>query len=123
MKILRAPSLITMMALGLAVLLFGGYTSGTKVVTTAGTRVQLSTATTTCISLTIQVLSTNAGTIWIGGNNVSASGTIGLALSPSVTPPASAAFGPSSTTALYSLSEIWLDATNSGDGVTYACYR
>ena len=104
-------------------LLFGGYTSGTKAVTTAGTRVQLSTATTACITLTVQALGTNAGTIWIGGSNVSASGAIGLALSPMVTPPASAAFGPSSTTALYSLAAIWLDATNSGDGVTYACYR
>lgn len=113
----------TLLILLTTALLFGGYTSGTKAVATAGTRVQLSTVATACISLTVQVLSTNVGTIWIGGNNVSASGTIGLALSPSVTPPASAAFGPSSTTALYVLSAIWLDATTSGDGVTYACYR
>lgn len=112
-----------MFTLLLPLLLLAGYTDGTKTVATAGTRVQLATSPVSCISLTIQVLSTNAGTIWIGGNDVSASGGVGLALTQGVTPPASAYFSPAASNALYSTSSIWLDATNSGDGVTFACYR
>ena len=119
----RKSSLLILLLLSVTALLFAGYTDGTKTVSTAGTRVQLTSSPTSCISLTIQVLSTNAGTIWIGGSDVSASGKVGLALTNGVTPPASAYFAPSSTTAIYVTSAIWLDATNSGDGVTFACYR
>ncbi len=114
-----------LLALGLllALPLLAGYSSGTTTVVTAGTRVRLSAGNTVCVSLTIQALSTNAGTIWIGGDNVSAANGIGLALSNGATPPASAAFLPSSTTALYAESAVWLDATNSGDKVSYACYK
>lgn len=115
--------LARILCLLLPALLMAGYSNGTKAVTTAGTRVQLSTDVTSCVSLTVQVLSTNAGTIWIGGTTVSASGKVGLALTNGATPPASAYFSPSATTALYALSAIWLDATNSGDGVTWACYK
>jgi hypothetical protein len=109
-------------------LLMGGYYSGNGTVTTAGTAVQLSVASspippTSCITLTIQAKSSNSGTLYIGGSNVSAANKIGAALTNGVTPPASAYFGPSSTTALYSPQTIWLDTTNSGDGYTYTCYK
>lgn len=104
-------------------LLMGAYSNGTQTVAAAGTRIQLSITATSCVSLTVQVLSTNAGVIWIGGSTVSASGKVGLALTNGVTPPASAYFSPSATTALYVTSAVWLDATNSGDGVTWACYK
>lgn len=102
-----------------AMLLFGGYTDGVRAVTTAGTRVQLSTAGTSCISLTIQAQTANAGTIFIGGSDVLASTKTGIALTAGT----AAAFLPSSTTALYAVSAVWLDATSSGDAVSYACYR
>lgn len=105
-------------------LLFGAYYSGIVTVTTSGTPVQLSAASpappTSCISLTIAAKTSNVGTIYIGGSNVSASNKIGVYINSSF--PA-AYFGPSSTTALYSPQSIWLDTTNSGDGVTYTCYK
>lgn len=122
---LRNPRILFLLAA--CNLLWGAYYSGTKTVAASGTRVQLSTATpvppSSCISLTIQALSTNAGTIYIGGSNVSAASKIGAQLTNGTTPPASAYFGPSSTTALYSPEAIWLDAGSSGDGVTYLCYK
>ncbi len=111
----------------MADLLWGGYYSGTKVVLTSGTPVQLSAATpvppASCTSLTIQAFAANAGTIYVGGSNVSAANKIGVALSNGSTPPASAYFSPSSSNNLYAPSAIWLDASSSGDGVTYLCYR
>ena len=108
----------------LSLFLYGGNYSGILTVTTTGTAVKLSTATPTppvsCISLTITAKTTNAGTIYIGGSNVSAANKIGAFINSSFP---SAYFAPSSTTALYSPSTIWIDATNSADGVSYECYR
>lgn len=107
--------------------LSGAYYTGTATIVTSGTPVQLSTATPTppgsCISLTVQVLSTNSGTVYIGGSNVSAANKIGIALNSGQTPPASAAFLPSSTTALYSPQALYADSTTSGDKVNVACYK
>lgn len=105
-------------------LLLAGYTSGTLTVVTSGTAVQLSTASpvppASCISLTIAAKTSNTGTIYIGGSNVSAANKIGVYINSSF--PA-AYYGPSSTTALYDPQSIYIDATVSGDGVSYTCYK
>lgn len=108
-------------------MLMAGYYSGGETVTTSGTAVILSNASPVppagCIALTIQVDKDNVGTIWIGGSNVSAANEIGIALSPGMTPPASAYFAPSSTNALYVPATIYIDSTTSGDKVKYTCAR
>lgn len=120
----RATAILILM---LPLLLFGGYYSSVGTVTTSGTPVQASSATptlpTSCISLTIQLHTDTVGTVYVGGANVSASTKIGAALSPGLTPPASAYFGPSSTTALYTPQSLWVDSTNSGDKFTVLCYK
>lgn len=123
MKLNKLPVMMVLSAW----LLWGAYYTGIQTVTTAGTRVQLTAASPTppaaCISLTVQAKSSNTGTIYVGGSNVNASTKIGVALVNGATPAAAAYFSPSSTTALYSTAAIWLDATVSGDGVSYACYK
>ena len=108
-------------------LLLGGYTTSSLTITTSGTPVRLSSATpvppTSCISLTVQVLSTNSGVVFLGGSNVSAANKIGLSMTNGLTPPASVYFSPSSTTALYSPENYWLDSTVSGDKVVVACSK
>lgn len=123
------PVIFSVMIAALAAVhvLWGAYYTGIQTVTTSGTRVQLTAASPTppasCISLTVQAKSSNTGTIYVGGSNVSASSKIGVALVNGATPAAAAYFSPSSTTALYSTGAVWLDATVSGDGVSYACYK
>jgi hypothetical protein len=59
----------------------------------------------------------------VGGSNVSAANKIGVALGPPVTagqPGGSVAYNPQGNAAVYGLNEFYLDATVSGDGVTYA---
>jgi len=107
----------------LIALSLSAYTGGNATVTTAGTPVQLSTSTTKATVLTITAKSTNTGTIWIGGSTVSAANKIGIPLGP---PPAagqpggSITFNPAGNAAFYTLSEFYLDATVSGEGVSYA---
>ncbi len=99
------------------------YTGGSTTVTTSGVPVQLSTTPQKVTILTIQAKSTNTGTIWVGGSNVSAANGIGIALGPSGVagqPGASVGYGPQGNAPAYTLSEFFLDATVSGEGVTYA---
>lgn len=54
---------------------------------------------------------------------MSAASKIGVALGPPITagqPGGSVAYNPQGNAPAYNLSEFWLDATNGGDGVTYA---
>lgn len=108
----------------LPLLCFGGYYSGILTVTTSGTAVQLSAASpvppTSCITLSVTWVSGNVGQIYIGGSNVSAANKIGAWLD---TNRINAYFGPSSTNALYAPQTIWVDAVNSGDKVSYTCYK
>lgn len=124
---LRPRIIALILTLTLTLLLHGGYYSSVATITTSGTAVALSSATptlpTSCISLTVQTVSTNVGTVYLGGSNVSAANKIGLALSPSLTPPSSAYWGPSSTNALYSPGAIYVDSTSSGDKVNITCYK
>lgn len=108
-------------------LLLAGYYTGSETITTSGTPVKLSAASpvppSVCVSLTVQAQSSNTGTVYIGGSNVSAANKIGLALTPSSTPPSSAYFAPSGTLALYAPETVYVDSTASGDKVNYTCYK
>lgn len=120
-------AVVSVILLSYCMLLWGGYYTGIQTITTSGTRVHLSAASpippTSCILLTVQAKPGNTGTIYVGGPNVSASSGIGMALVNGSVPAASVSFGASSTTALFSPSALWLDATVSGDGVSYGCYK
>lgn len=80
--------------------------NGKIVVTTSGTRVQLSSSTATA-TITIRALSTNTGIIYVGNSSVTSSN--GFQLSPQETV----------SIDLSNLSNVWLDASVSGEGVTY----
>lgn len=91
----------------------GGFTSiadGRKVVAIAGTRVQLA-STTPCKRVTITAETDNTGVVVVGGPGVIAS------LATRVGIPLSA--GDVYWEDVTDLSLIWLDATVSGDGVTF----
>lgn len=79
--------------------------SGQATVTTAGTRVQLPPA--TGISVTVKAKAGNAGSVFVGGPNVSASTGFILAA------------GESASFDVSNLSLVWLDAATNGDGVSY----
>lgn len=87
----------------------GGATSigtGSKTVTTAGTRVQLAT-TTSCRRVHIQAKEANTGKIFIGGNAVSS--TSGIFLFPTT----------SITLNISDLDEVYIDSEVNGEGVIF----
>lgn len=91
---------------------------GIKVVATAGTRVQLPTISgnTEAKTVLVQALSTNEGIIVVGANTVvAAAGTHGTPTRRG----AAIAAGAVVTLQIIDPGVIWLDATNSGDGVAY----
>jgi len=100
-----------------AVLLFASLLDGSKAVTTAGTRVQLSSTQILVVSLSIQASSSNTGVIYVGGPTISS--TRGVALSAGDT---LALLPMARQNEYYDLRSIWLDASVSAEGVTYA-YR
>ena len=81
-----------------------GISTAHKVVTTAGSRVQLSSA--TIVSITIKALSTNTGLIYVGGSGVTSSNGFELSTGDSV------------TLAINDADEIWIDSSVSGEGVS-----
>ena len=84
---------------------------GIKTVTTAATRVALSTTTTPITEVTITALSTNTGIIVVGGSTV-----VAAAATRRGTPLAA---GDSVGLEVNSLASVWLDATVSGEGVSF----
>ena len=85
--------------------------SGRRVVTTAGTRVKLVELRVSSKAVCITAEDNNTGVIVIGGNGVIA------ALATREGTPLDA--GDSAVVPCDDLSDIWLDSTVSGDGVTY----
>lgn len=75
-------------------------------VVTAGTRVQLTTA--TCKKIIITAKAANTGTIWVGGATVAAGRGIPLVALQNVTLDISNA------------NAVYIDATVNGEGITYA---
>ncbi len=86
---------------------------GRKTVTTAGTRVTLVASTTPCLSVAITALAGNSGTVVVGGAS-----TVVAALATQRGTPLLA--GDSITFDCADLVDIGLDATVSGEGVTYS---
>lgn len=87
-----------------------GLVDGRTVVTTAGTRVQL-TGSVACAAVAITALKGNTGTMVVGASTVvAAEGTRrGVALEP----------GQSISVPAFDAGGIWLDTTHSGDGVSW----
>jgi len=80
--------------------------NGVQTVSTAGTRVQLSSST-AIKTVTIRSYASNTGLIYVGDSSVTSAN--GFQLSPQETVSLDIA----------NLSSIWLDAQNNGDGVSY----
>lgn len=80
---------------------------GIKLVTTAGSRVQLSATSVPCIDLIIQATSGVTGRIYVGGPAVSSSAGVYLTAGQTL---------PISTD---NLNKVWLDSTVDGDGATF----
>lgn len=89
----------------------GHLSGGKKTVTNAGTAECLVSSTKPCAGVIIQALRTNTGFIFIGGTDVL--GTAGSENGISITP-AQTIMIPANN-----LNVIYLDATVSGEGVTY----
>lgn len=101
----------------IALQLFGGtlYT-GSRTVTTSGTRVQLSTSNRLCNWFIVQAKPGNTEPIYVGNSSVTTSNTPGVAKGWSIMYPATDAEN------RYNLKDFYLDAGTSGDGVTYECW-
>lgn len=80
--------------------------NGKTIVTTAGSRVALAPST-TCKSVTIKALATNTGTIYVGNSSVSSANGYQLAAGDTV------------SLDISNLNTVNLDASVSGEGVTY----
>lgn len=88
---------------------FAGYTtiaSGSKNVTTAGTREALA-ASTNCKKVVICAKSANTGIIWVGGSTVAAGTGIPLVAYQQI------------EISITNLSSIYIDSTVNGEGVTF----
>lgn len=90
-------------------------TVGRKEVTTAGTRVQLSTDTARILYVVITAETNNTNPVTIGGT-----GVVGALLTREGTPLAP---GDSITLPIAQLSAIWLDAITNTEGVTFTAIR
>jgi hypothetical protein len=84
---------------------------GRKLVTTAGTRVQLSTSSVPCQGLIIQSLRSNSGNISIGGEDVS--GTLGTENGVELSP------GQTMTLFCKDVSLVWMDSDINSEGIQY----
>lgn len=100
-----------------AILLFASLLDGTTTVTTAGTRVQLSATQILAVNVSIQAKAANTGVIYVGGPTISSSRGVALNAGDTL-----ALLPMARHNEYYDLRSIWLDASVSGEGVTYA-YR
>ena len=89
----------------------GGVYTGRKVCTTAGTAEQLASTSEIIVSIAIQAETNNTAEVAVGDSNVVAAddNERGILL----------AAGESTTISVMDLSDIWIDAKSSGDGVSY----
>lgn len=95
----------------------GAIRDGRKLVTTAGTRVQLAdSGATGAVSVVIQALGTNTGNVVVGSSVcVAAPGTQGTPTQRGILLKAN----DSISLDVSDLGEIWLDSVTSGDGVVW----
>lgn len=97
-----------------SILSMGAGLSGSQTVTTAGTRVQLQTTKNLFKSIVIVAKDNNTGRIYVGGSDVASTTNLGLAPGDSVT---------FSTHLPVDLSDIYIDASVSAEGVDFYCVR
>lgn len=83
--------------------------TGQKAVTTAGTSVQLSTSNTGIHTVILRAKIANTGKIYVGFSQTGVSSSLGLELGP----------GDAVTITTPRLSDIWLDCSVNGEGVSY----
>ena len=100
-----------------SVVLIASLLDGSKTVTTAGTRVQLSSTQVLAVNVSIQAKAANTGVIYVGGATISSSRGVALAAGDTL-----ALLPMARQNEYYDLQSIWLDASVNGEGVTYA-YR
>lgn len=91
-----------------------------KAVTTAGTRVQLTSTATLADNLVIQAIKTNTGNIFLGDSSVSS--TRGFTLVPGQFISFEGSRRRDGSDYL-DLSTFWLDCATNGDGVQWAYYK
>jgi len=92
--------------------------SGQTTVTTAGTRARLATGqNTSVLSVTIKALSTNTGIVYVGDHTVSSSVGFELNARDTVT------LETSDSDHAINLTNIYLDASVSGEGVSFIYLR
>lgn len=82
---------------------------GAKTVTTAGTRVQLSSTSVPCIDLIVQAKVGNTGRIYIAGSSVANDGSNGIYITAGLSLPLS----------VINLTQVYIDATVNGEGVSF----
>lgn len=87
-------------------------TSGTKTVTTSGTRVQLISTATECKRIDVVADSNNSGIIYVGGATTLASTITGIPLTPTG----------SYTFYITDVSNVYIDSTASGDKVSFVYF-
>ncbi len=87
-------------------------TGGRKVVTTGGTREQITSTETAIAGVIIQALRSNSGNVAIGGSDVdvTAGSENGIEL----------VAGQTETIPCRDLSLVWIDADNNGEGVAFS---
>jgi hypothetical protein len=79
--------------------------SGRVVVSTAGTRVQLTTF--SCKSVVIKALPTNSGVIFVGNSTVASSNGFVISASESV------------SLDIDNVNHVWIDSATNGDGISF----
>lgn len=99
--------------------MFARLKSFKKAVTTAGTRVQLTATVTNAYGLRIKAIKANTGHIYVGDSTVSA--TVGDFLEPAETLSSVPSFDSQSIPV--DLTQIWLDSSVSGEGVSVSYWE
>ncbi len=93
---------------------YGAISGGRKTVTTAGTRVQLSSTSTPCKRVDIKAMTSNTDVIAVAGSSVvaAAGSETGIVLYP----------GDGVTLLIDNLNKVYIDSRVNGEGVTYIYY-
>jgi hypothetical protein len=123
MSITKRRALILALTLSCALQGSIGLYNGTKTVTSSGTAVALAASATPAVWVTVQALSSNTGTICVGGATVLASAKNGTCLTAGLAAPLYAIPGAINAGSNYDLSSIYIDATVSGEGVSFTYVR
>lgn len=101
----------------LAISVCWALTIGRVTLTTAGTPVQMVSASTKCVAYTIQAAKGNTGIVYVGSSSAVSSTNYGFLLNAND----SVAWTPAGNSSIYDLSTIWLVGSVNADVATWAC--